>query len=339
MKLSVIIPCYNAEKYLSECLDSLLSQSMRDFEAILIDDGSRDHTAEIAKKYAARDERIVFIRQENAGVSAARNAGLRIAKGEWIFFLDADDLLPDGALETLLSFAADGMDMVVSTHETFDERGSSEVVYPETRWMDKCGEARRHAAALRLIEGDTVLNVMCNKLHRHEALLREGITLTEGVRIAEDALFNLEAALVSNGIAFCDQVTYQYRIHAASATQTRGKSEFETHLPWFTAMAAMLKKCGVFERYYPAYVASVALRLYKDGGVSGVMKEFNEKARPFAIEPLDESRLSAAGRMLRLLCEKKLYPAAYPLIFPFELIARKIREVAFALRVRRMRRG
>ena len=159
MKLSVIIPCYNAQKYLPACLESLLSQTMDDFEAILIDDGSKDDTAAIAMQYASVDERIRFIRQKNAGVSAARNAGLRIAQGEWVLFVDADDLLCEDALNTMLSYADDSVDMVVSTHETFDESGRFQTVFPETRWMDKAGEACRHAAALRLIEGEILLKL------------------------------------------------------------------------------------------------------------------------------------------------------------------------------------
>ena len=335
MKLSVIIPCYNAQKYLPACLESLLSQSMRDFEAILIDDGSKDDTAAIAMQYASVDERIRFIRQENAGVSAARNAGLRIAQGEWVLFVDADDLLCEDALNTMLSYADDSVDMVVSTHETFDESGRSQTVFPETRWMDKAGEACRHAAALRLIEGDTVLNIMCNKLHRRALIEREEIRLAEGVRIAEDALFNLEAVLCGSGVAFCDRVTYRYRIHASSATQRRDQSEFDVHRPWFSAMSAMLRRRNAFERYYPAYVESVALRLYKDGGIAGVVREFSQKARAYTLEPVEKGALSVLGRFYRMLCERKLYPIVYPLIFPAELIRRKCREAAFALRMRR----
>lgn len=339
MKLSIIIPCYNAQRYLAECLQSLLTQSFADFEAILVDDGSVDNTAEIACAFAAQDARVRVIRQENAGVSAARNRGLREAGGEWVLFVDADDLLCIDALSTLLSFAKEGVDMVVSLHETFCETSAAQTVYPQTLWMNLNGEARRHAAALRLIEGDTVLNVMCNKLHRRQALVRSGVTLEEGVRIAEDALFNLEALLCAQDIAFCEHVTYRYRIHAASATQTREKSEFDVHLPWMKAMAKMLKRRGVMETYYAPYVASVTLRLYKDGGVSGVMKQFNRQAKPLTQMPLDGKKLSVRAKALRFLCEKGLYPAAYPLIFPFELAARKISELSFALRVRRMNRG
>ncbi len=125
MKISVILPCYNAGAYLSACLDSLLAQSMRNFEVIFVDDGSRDDSLALARRYAERDARIHVFSQENQGVSAARNLGLAHARGEWITFVDGDDLLPPDAFETLLSGAAEDVDMVVCPHETFDETGRS----------------------------------------------------------------------------------------------------------------------------------------------------------------------------------------------------------------------
>ena len=107
MKISVILPCYNAGAYLSACLDSLLAQGMRDFEVIFVDDGSRDDSLALARRYAERDARIHVFSQENQGVSAARNLGLARARGEWITFVDGDDLLPPDGFETLLSGAAE----------------------------------------------------------------------------------------------------------------------------------------------------------------------------------------------------------------------------------------
>lgn len=90
-KLSIIVPIYNVENYLNRCIDSILKQSFKDFEAILIDDGSPDRCGDIIEQYAKIDPRIITIHQKNQGVSAARNAGLKIAKGEYIGFVDPDD--------------------------------------------------------------------------------------------------------------------------------------------------------------------------------------------------------------------------------------------------------
>ena len=102
MRFSVIIPSYNSAAFLPQALDSLLSQTTGDFEIVVVDDGSTDDTQQILDAYAAKDPRVRCVRQENAGVSAARNNGLAAAKGDWVTFLDADDTY---APDTLQAFS------------------------------------------------------------------------------------------------------------------------------------------------------------------------------------------------------------------------------------------
>lgn len=102
-KVSIIVPVYNVEKYLRRCVDSILAQTFTDFECILIDDGSPDGSPAICDEYAKKDNRIKVIHQENSGVSAARNAGLDVARGEWIGFVDSDDWVENNFLETLMN--------------------------------------------------------------------------------------------------------------------------------------------------------------------------------------------------------------------------------------------
>ena len=331
MKISVIIPCFNGERYLSECLNSVLCQDMADFELLLIDDGSTDGTLDIARHYAQRDARVRVLHQPNAGVSAARNLGLDHASGEWVTFVDCDDLLVPGALGWMLNAATDGVDMVVCAHETFDAQGNRETVYPQTCWPKKAGDARKRAVALRLIEGDCVLNIMCAKLHRRALIEREGLRLSPDVAIAEDALFNLEAVLCGRGVAYVSRVAYRYRTHEASAMHTHKEGAWTLHLPWLTQMRQMLMRRGMLEPYYAAFVDSAVLRLYKDAGVSGVMRGM-KKALPLLDVPLDVSRLDARGRAVYRLIRSGSYAAVYPLIFPAQVAHRKVGEAAAHLR-------
>ncbi|MDE5871434.1 MAG: glycosyltransferase [Muribaculaceae bacterium] len=103
--ISVIVPVYNAEKWLRDALASLQAQSYADFEAILVDDGSTDGSTDICREYSVTDSRFRLIRQSNAGVSAARNAGIDEARGEWIAFMDADDIMPPDALSVMMTHA------------------------------------------------------------------------------------------------------------------------------------------------------------------------------------------------------------------------------------------
>ena len=115
-RLSIVVPAYDAEPYLAECLDSVLGQPFADFEVVLVDDGSTDATAVIAQRYAARDARIRLHRQHNAGLGAARNAGVRLARGELLAFVDADDWLPKDAYSPMVTaLDRSGSDFAVGT--------------------------------------------------------------------------------------------------------------------------------------------------------------------------------------------------------------------------------
>ena len=103
--ISIIVPVYKTEEYLEKCVDSILAQTFRDFELLLIDDGSPDNCPALCEEAAARDPRIRVIHQKNAGLSAARNTGVEAARGEWIGFVDSDDSIAPEMYETLLTYA------------------------------------------------------------------------------------------------------------------------------------------------------------------------------------------------------------------------------------------
>ena len=111
--ISVIIPVYNVENYLRECIESVLNQTFRDFEVILVDDGSTDSSGDICDEYVEKDERVTVIHQKNGGLSVARNTGLSEANGKYVYFLDSDDYISENALATLLNIAEnDSSDIV-----------------------------------------------------------------------------------------------------------------------------------------------------------------------------------------------------------------------------------
>lgn len=122
--VTVVIPVFNAEKYLEECLQSVINQTYTNLEILVIDDGSTDSSFNIASRVAAEDRRVHVIREENAGPGAARNRGLRSAHGEYLQFLDADDLLADDAIHTAMEYAIhSGADIVCFNFEIFDNKG------------------------------------------------------------------------------------------------------------------------------------------------------------------------------------------------------------------------
>ena len=120
--ISIIILVYNTEKYLDECLRAVTAQTYNDLEVILVNDGSRDGSAEICKKWQKRDERILFINQDNLGASAARNRGIEKAKGEFILFVDSDDVIETRYVEVLYSLLLEyNVDLACANYEEFSE--------------------------------------------------------------------------------------------------------------------------------------------------------------------------------------------------------------------------
>lgn len=121
--ISVIVPCYNQAQYLDECLYSVLNQTYQNWECIIVDDGSPDNTEEIAKKWLEKDSRFIYHKKENGGLSSARNAGMVVAQGEWLQFLDCDDKITTEKFSDALSYFPK-TDLIISNYQLFNETGN-----------------------------------------------------------------------------------------------------------------------------------------------------------------------------------------------------------------------
>ena len=164
-KLSVIVPVYNASSWLRRCVDSVLEQPFRDFELILVDDGSRDSSGTICDEFAARDGRVQVIHQVNTGVSAARNVGIKSAQGEYLQFVDSDDWLEENYSGALLAAAEQsGADVVIAGFRTVQEMSYSSKKPPEY----EIRQARELTEAFDPFYFSMLLNSPCNKVYRRE---------------------------------------------------------------------------------------------------------------------------------------------------------------------------
>ncbi len=138
IQISIIVPVYNVEEYLEECLESIIASDIADAEIILIDDGSTDGSYQILEKYQRKDPRIILIEQENAGNGAARNAGLSASSGEYILFLDSDDILyPESIYKALENAKANKSDIVVCDYFEFEKLSNSKHRYDRTYLPEK----------------------------------------------------------------------------------------------------------------------------------------------------------------------------------------------------------
>ena len=204
--ISVIVPVYNVEKYLRQCLESILAQTFHDYEAILVDDGSTDSSGILCDDFASRDARIKIIHKPNGGLSSARNTGIDVASGNWIIFIDSDDVISPDCLEILNSTA-------LST-------GAGIVCGSFTHDLHKLGKGKsiRIATAERAIEQTLhqthgCLNTACGKLF--DSKIFDGLRFSEGIWY-EDLDFFYRAYARTEKIAFSGCRTYYYRLHPAS---------------------------------------------------------------------------------------------------------------------------
>ena len=217
---SIILPVYNVEAYLERCILSVLEQSFRDYELILVDDGSKDASPEICEAYASRDDRIRVIHKPNGGLASARNAGLDIAGGKYIWWVDSDDYIEPGALEILYESSRETMpDLVKFDHYRVES----------TRWPvysnAEPGTYREEEIRRELLEkaffsgGKYVLSACCH-IYRREFLEAWRLRfVSERIVGSEDYLFNLEAVYAARSVVVLRKALYYYEFRAGSLTQ------------------------------------------------------------------------------------------------------------------------
>lgn len=214
-ELSIIVPVYKVEKYLPRCIDSILAQTFGDFELILIDDGSPDGCGRICDEYAQKDKRIVVIHQKNMGVSAARNAGLDIAHGRYIGFVDSDDWIEPQMYEVMMdAIRENGADMAVCGVRYADEDGKftradrlSEGVYTRAGLLEDV-----FAMPNKLGGG------CCNKVF--DASKIASVRFKVGMTIAEDALYLFDCFMRIDGAVKIGDALYNVYERCGSATRT-----------------------------------------------------------------------------------------------------------------------
>ena len=212
--ISIIIPAYNAESFIEACLQSLLAQTHENIELIVVNDGSTDKTGEIAEEWSQKDARIRVLHQENQGVSAARNAGLEMAKGDYIGILDADDSVENDMYEFLYRN--------LEKYEADISHCGFELVKPEkTIPFHNTGiilVQNRAEALQELLSGVRIEPSTCTKLFKKEIL--RNVRFATDIKINEDLLFNIEAFKNLNKSVFEDVVKYHYKYNPASASRS-----------------------------------------------------------------------------------------------------------------------
>lgn len=225
-KISVIIPVFNAEKYISECIESLLSQTLRECEFIFVNDGSSDKSKKIIEKYMESDERIALIDQANKGVSAARNRGLSIARGEYIGFVDADDFVKVEMYETLYNLALiNHCDIIMSDFQSFGASNNFRTFFPFPIKERKNSDYIQSVVLPYFLHSNEC-NSVCNKIYKSEIIRTYGVQFPQGIALGEDGLFNIKFLRFAKSFMYIDYIGYLYREVEGSATRNLIRNDY-----------------------------------------------------------------------------------------------------------------
>lgn len=247
-KVSVIVPCYNVEEYLDECLQSVINQSLKDIEIICVDDGSTDGTLDKLNSYKGKDKRIKLLSQQNLGAGAARNKGMKYARGEYLYFMDADDLCSKELLKSCVEVAKKNDADIVSFHfETFDKDGNREVRKGyHSEWLSNNLDFFNYADCPQRI--CSILNpTPWNKVLRRDFVLKNDLKFEE-ISSTNDITFSAVSAVKAKKIVLLDRVLYQYRINQNTSITAKKSKNLQNVVIAVESVGKQLRKLPYFER-------------------------------------------------------------------------------------------
>lgn len=237
--ISIIVPVYNVEKYLRYCIDSILSQTFTDFELLLIDDGSKDKSGEICDEYAKKDNRIKVYHKENGGVSSARNLGLNKANGEWVCFIDSDDIVLNTYLKNMVDAISNDNSMILSNYRGENMAVSKVKLDNVTLYKD---EIVKYFIKNRVLD----LSAPYSKLYKVETIRKYSISFPEGIQMGEDAIFIIRYLNRTSSVAVIDKCDYIVRntIGSLSSKYYPFENEWKCYEIWKAEMIKFLTKFG-----------------------------------------------------------------------------------------------
>lgn len=225
--LSIIVPVYNVENYLEQCLESLTHQSSNSYEIILIDDGSTDSSPIICDRYAESFSVIKVFHLKNSGVSTARNKGLEMATGQYITFVDSDDYVSNAFVETLVQQMKD-TDMLMYSHSVFNEKGDVYNKLLESRTIKSKVEIEKYLFKLKtvLLNDWEFFGYIWNKCYRKDIIEENHIRFKKGLACREDNIFNESYFRKIEIMSVLDKPLYNYRVLRKSLTHKK-KSQWD----------------------------------------------------------------------------------------------------------------
>lgn len=321
--ISVIVPVYNVEKYLEECLDSIQKQTYSDIEVILVNDGSLDNSKEICEKYCKQDSRFKLINQVNQGQSVARNHGVAASAGEFIAFVDSDDIISRDYLEVLIRYMSEEVDIVeskftVHKKEFFNENNKEINVIFEGDSEEAVKAIPKHVLSVNPV----------TKLYRRSII--EAVPYLEGL-IFEDIYSGIGMLKYIRKIIKLEYVGYYYRQHSSS---TMHRIFTEKNLDVFTVSDKLIELYSDKEELLPyigSFLVHVATMHYQDyiRKSNPYAKVYNQKLAEYVTLTKNNPELAKESRLIKLynVCPKYYNSIVFPVYYAIWKWKNGIKEV------------
>lgn len=207
-KISIILPVYNSEKTLSRVINSIINQTYKNYELIIINDGSTDNSDQICKKYSEKYSQIKYIKINNTGVSSARNLGMKSATGNYIMFVDSDDEYYKDTLETVEKYMDNENELIIFGYDRIHtNKNKTKLMNTNVTYL-KNGKDKH--IFIEKMEGKYLFNQIWNKVYKHEILKKYNIFFDENINSGEDYRFNLKYIEIIDNAIYIDKILYKY---------------------------------------------------------------------------------------------------------------------------------
>ena len=244
-KVSIIVPIYNTEQYLTECIESILAQTYKDFELLLINDGSSDNSGKICNKYAQQDSRVIVVHKENSGANYARKTGVNISKGEWITFVDSDDIISSDYLKILTSHISESSDIIIGQ---IKDHNYVPGLYTINEYR------------IDLLKGKYPCPY--TKLYKSTLFTERIFNTPREIVIGEDQLMNIRLSFGTNkSVLVLQDVIYKYRIRSNSIFHSHNHSYNYSNLFFSLYLKAIPSE---FYEIYSDYIFLFAYNYWSD---------------------------------------------------------------------------
>lgn len=249
--ISIIIPVYNVEKYIKNCINSIINQNIEGIEIILVNDGSSDISGTICKKYSDKFENIVYIEQENKGPSAARNIGIKQARGKYIGFIDSDDMLEHNFIskinEEINNYKNDLLMWGIKFEWVLNDNTA---IIQHINYENNKYNLNEFTDKLGLYLDNYYFNFVWNKLYKKNIILDNNLFFDETMKIGEDLMFNLEYIKYCKSIKIIEDILYKHtNINKTSLTQSYNKEHYQNERKVYISLKNTLKELGKYNDF------------------------------------------------------------------------------------------